>query len=293
MSLILPLRSPRSARNYKRIWMDEGSPLTVYTNQLRAALALELAARQAGEVLIESAYLYSTPFVGPSLRKLQEAGARRIIVLPMFPQCSGTTTGAIYDQVGVALRSWRNLPDLRLISDYHAEPGYIAALANSVREHWQKHERTQHLLLSFHGIPERCVTLGDPYERHCRKTAALLAEALGLEANAWTLSFQSRFGNARWLSPATDLILAGMPGLGIKSVTVICPGFSVDCLETLEEIAIGGQEIFMHAGGESFQYVPALNGRTDHAQALAGVLLGTPPAAPALAATARAASGRS
>jgi ferrochelatase len=286
MILILPLRSPRSARNYRRIWMDDGSPLTVYSRQLRDALELELDAQLGGEVLIDSAFLYSEPGVAKSLQRLQDAGARRIIVLPLFPQCSGTTTGAVYDQVGATLRGWRDLPNLRLISDYHADPGYIGALANSVREHWQQHERTEHLLMSFHGIPERCVQRGDPYERQCRATAALLAAALDLQASEWTLSFQSRFGNARWLSPPTDSTLAELPGKGVRSLTVLCPGFAVDCLETLEEIAIGGREIFMHAGGERFQYVNSLNGRADHAQALARLLLDAAPAPAALPAAA-------
>jgi ferrochelatase len=271
--VILPLRSPRSARNYRRVWMDGGSPLAVHSRRLRLALELELEARLPGAVLVESAFLYSEPFLPATLRKLRDAGARRIVVLPLFPQASGTTTGPVYDQVGAALRDWRALPDLQLIADYHDDAAYIDALANSVREHWQQHGRTAHLLMSFHGIPQRCVDRGDRYADQSRATAARLAAALELGASEWTLTFQSRFGKAQWLTPATDRVLAEFPGRGVRSLTVICPGFAVDCLETLEEIAIGGREIYLHAGGEQFQYVPALNDRGDHARALARLVL--------------------
>jgi ferrochelatase len=271
--VILPLRSPRSARNYRRVWMDSGSPLAVHSQRLRHALELELEARLPGAVVLESAFLYSKPFLPDALRKLRAAGARRIVVLPLFPQASGTTTGAVYDQVGAALRDWRALPSLQLIGDYHDDDAYIDALANSVREHWQQHGRTAHLLISFHGIPQRCVDRGDAYAGQCRATAARLAAALDLGAAAWTLSFQSRFGKARWLGPATDRVLAEFPARGVRSLTVVCPGFAVDCLETLEEIAIAGREIFLHAGGTQFQYVPALNDRGDHARAMARLVL--------------------
>ncbi len=271
--VILPLRSPRSARNYRRVWMDGGSPLAVHSQRLRQALELELEVRLPGAVVVESAFLYSEPFLPATLSKLRAAGARRIVVLPLFPQASGTTTGPVYDQASAALREWRALPSLHLIGDYHADDAYIDALANSVREHWQQHGRTAHLLMSFHGIPQRCVDRGDPYGEQCRATAVRLAAALGLGAAEWTLSFQSRFGKARWLAPATDRMMAEFPGKGVRSVTVICPGFAVDCLETLEEIAIGGRETYLHAGGEQFQYVPALNDRGDHARALARLVL--------------------
>jgi len=267
--VILPLRAPRSARNYRRVWMDDGSPLAVYARRLHAALEMELEAQRPGAVALESAFLYSEPQLRAALERLRAADASRIVVLPLFPQCSGTTTGAVYDQVGAELREWRALPDVSLIGDYHDHPDYIAALANSVREHWQQHGRTAQLLMSFHGIPQRCVQRGDPYEQHCRQTANLLAAALELGASDWSLSFQSRFGSARWLGPPTDQVLAGLPRSGVRSLTVICPGFAVDCLETLEEIAVEGREIYLHAGGEQFQYVPALNDRDDHARALA------------------------
>jgi ferrochelatase len=271
--VILPLRSPRSARNYRRVWLDGGSPLAVYSQRLRQALELELEARLPGAVVVERAFLYSEPFLPDTLRRLRAAGARRIVVLPLYPQASGTTTGPVYDQVGATWREWRSFPSLHLIGDYHDDDAYIDALADSVREHWQQHGRTAQLLMSFHGIPQRCVDRGDRYAGQCRATAARLAAALGLGASDWTLSFQSRFGKARWLTPATDQVLAELPARGVRSLTVLCPGFAVDCLETLEEIAIGGREIYLHAGGEQFQYVPALNDRGDHARALARLVL--------------------
>ena len=272
--LILPLRAPRSARNYRKVWMDDGSPLAVFSQRLRHALELELEAQLPGAVAVESAFLYSEPQLRDALRKLRAAGARRLVVLPLFPQASGTTTGPVYDQVGASLRAWRTLPDLQLIGAYYDDAGYITALANSVREHWQQHGRTAQLLMSFHGIPQRCVQRGDAYETQCRQTASLLTTALELRASDWSLSFQSRFGKARWLGPATEHVLAELPGRGVRTLTVICPGFAVDCLETLEEIALRGREIYLHAGGEQFQYVPALNDRGDHARALAQRVLG-------------------
>jgi len=271
--LVLPLRSPRSARLYRRVWMDGGSPLAVHSQRLRQALELELEAQLPGAVAVESAFLYSEPYLPAALSKLRAAGARRIVVLPLYPQASGATTGAVYDQTGASLRGWRALPDLHLIGDYHADAGYIGALANSVREHWQQNGRTARLLVSFHGIPQRSVDNGDAYAEQCQATAQRLAAVLELGPDEWALGFQSRFGKARWLTPATDSLLAELPAKGVRSLTVICPGFAVDCLETLEEIAIRGREIFLHAGGAQFQYVPALNDRGDHARALARLVM--------------------
>jgi ferrochelatase len=204
---------------------------------------------------------------------MREAGVRRLIVLPLFPQSSGSTTGAVYDQVARALRSWRALPELRYVAGYHADADYISALAASLSEHWQLHGRAGHVLMSFHGIPQSYVARGDRYGDECRQTAVQLAAALDLAPRDWSLSFQSRFGANRWLTPATDRSLRELPRRGIRAVTVICPGFAADCLETLEEIALTGREIFLLAGGERFDYVPALNGRAAHAGALARLIL--------------------
>ena len=270
--LVLPLRAPRSARKYRRIWQPEGSPLLLNTSKLRAALERELAALRGG-MRVEQAFLYSPPSVAQSLEALRNAGVRRLIVLPLFPQSSGSTTGAVYDQVARALRAWRALPELRYIAGYHAEADYISALAASVGDHWRLHGRGAHLLMSFHGIPQSYVARGDRYGDECRQTAVQLAAALDLAPRDWSLSFQSRFGANRWLTPATDRSLRELPRRGIRAVTVLCPGFAADCLETLEEIALAGRATFLHSGGEHFDYVPALNGRSDHAAALARLIL--------------------
>jgi ferrochelatase len=274
--LVLPLRAPRSARKYRQIWQPEGSPLQLNTAKLRAALERELAALRGG-MRIELAFLYSQPSVLQSLEVLRNAGVRRLMVLPLFPQSSGSTTGAVYDQVGKALRAWRALPELRYIAGYHADTGYISALAASVGDHWRLHGRGAHLLMSFHGIPQSYVARGDRYGDECRQTAAQLAAALDLAPRDWSLSFQSRFGANRWLTPATDRSLRELPRRGIRAVSVLCPGFAADCLETLEEIAFAGREIFLQSGGEHFDYVPALNGRSDHAGALARLIARSSP----------------
>jgi protoporphyrin/coproporphyrin ferrochelatase len=270
--LVLPLRSPRSARKYREIWLEQGSPLLLNTSRLREALVRELGNARAG-IRVEQAFLYSPPFVAPTLEALRAAGIRRLLVLPLFPQSSGSTTGAVYDQVGDALRDWRALPQLRFIASYFGESEYISALASSVREHWSLHGRNGHLLMSFHGIPLSYVLGGDSYADECQATAARLAAALDLQPQDWSLSFQSRFGANRWLTPATDATLTQLPGRGLRAVTLVCPGFAADCLETLEEIALTGRELFLAAGGERFDYITALNGRADHARALAQVIL--------------------
>ena len=271
--VIAPLRAPRSAARYREIWLPDGSPHAVYTAQLRAALQAELDARSPGAAQVTEAFMYSDPDVPSGIAKLRAAGARQIIVLPAFPQVSGTTTGAVFDAVGRALHRWRDLPDLRYVPGYADQPAYIAALAASMREHWQQHGRSQLLVMSFHGIPQRCVTRGDPYAVQCATTARLLAAALQLGSGQWALTYQSRFGGGRWLEPATFAELAALPGRGTRSVTVCCPGFSVDCLETLEEINMAGREVFGRAGGERFDYVAALNARPDHARALADLIM--------------------
>jgi protoporphyrin/coproporphyrin ferrochelatase len=271
-TVVLPLRAPRSAHKYRQIWQSEGSPLLLYTTKLREALQRELQGLH-GQMRVEQAFLYSPPFVGPTLDALRAAGVQRLIVLPLFPQGSGSTTGAVYDQVARALRRWRALPQLRYIGSYHADADYIRALAASLGDHQRLQGRGGHLLLSFHGIPLSYVIRGDRYADECRQTAAQLAAALHLEARDWSLAFQSRFGANRWLTPATDRTLAELPRRGVKAVTVMCPGFAADCLETLEEIALTGRNTFLKAGGERFDYVPALNARSDHAGALARLIV--------------------
>jgi len=239
---------------------------------LRAELTSTLAQNMLAPLSIELGMLYSQPSVSEALGRLRESGAQRILVLPMFPQYCGATTGAVYDQVNAELRRWRWLPELRFVAEYHDDPGYIEALRASVAQHWETNGQTRHLLMSFHGIPERSFHQGDPYFCKCQKTARLLADELLLRDAQWSVSFQSRFGPAGWLRPYTSSVLAEMPGRGIREVTVVCPGFAVDCLETLEEIDMENREIFMRAGGQQYQYVPALNVRTEHARFLSELI---------------------
>jgi ferrochelatase len=268
--LILPFRPARVAHKYRRIWSPSGSPLLSLSERLRAGLMGTLAQRMLAPFSVELGMLYGYPTVPQALARLRESGAQRLLVLPLFPQYCGATTGAAYDQVTAELRRWRWLPELRLVAEYHDQPEYIDALRASVLEHWQVHGRTRHLLISFHGIPERNFHRGDPYFCKCQKTARLLAEELLLRDGEWSVSFQSRFGPAGWLKPYTSEVLAQLPGRGVRDVTVICPGFAVDCLETLEEIAIENRDNFLRAGGQRFEYVPALNERAEHARFLAG-----------------------
>jgi ferrochelatase len=270
--IILRTRPRLSARKYRRIWTPEGSPLAILSEQLRSKLTGTLAQRVLAPFSLELGMLYSRPSVGEALERLRESGAQRILVVPLFPQYCGASTGSVYDQVTAELRRWRWLPELRFIAEYHDNPGYIEALRTSVEQHWQAHGRTQHLLMSFHGVPERYFHQGDPYFCKCQKTARLLADELMLKETEWSVSFQSRVGPVKWLQPYTSDVVAQMPARGIDQLTVICPGFAIDCLETLEEIEIENHQSFLRAGGRRFQYVPALNARAEHARLLANLI---------------------
>ena len=270
--VILPWRPRRVARKYRLIWSPGGSPLRDLSERLRAELTAVLAQRMLAPLSVELGMLYSAPDVGGALQRLRDSGAQRILVLPLFPQYCGATTGAVFDQVSAELRRWRGVPELHFIADYHDHPGYIDALRASVSEHWQAHGRTGHLLMSFHGVPERYVQQGDPYFERCQSTARLLADELLLRDGEWSVSFQSRFGPAGWLKPYTSTVLTAMPARGVREVTLLCPGFAVDCLETLEEIDLENRAAFMRAGGVRYHYVPALNARPGHANCLADLI---------------------
>jgi ferrochelatase len=267
---ILPLRPLRVVHKYRRIWTPEGSPLLTFSRSLAAALQARLGEERGTPVPVALGMLYSTPGVAAGLAQLRSAGAQRIVVLPLFPQYSGTTTAAAFDQVGDALREWRFLPELAFIPDYHAEAPYLDALAASVRA--ARTPDSEHLLITFHGIPQRYVTDGDPYRRRCEATAQLLTERLGMAPSDWTLSFQSRVGPQQWLQPYTDDTVKALAARGIRRLTAVCPGFAIDCLETLEEIAVDYAEQFVAAGGERLDYVPALNATDAHVAALSSLL---------------------
>ena len=268
--IILRIRPSRSAEAYRKIWTEDGSPLLVHSRNLADGVRERLAGR--GDCLVELGMTYGQPSIASSIDKLQTAGARRLLVVPLYPQYSGTTTASVFDAVSNKLQTMRWIPEARFINQYHDEDGYIRALASSIREYWQQHGRGDHLLLSFHGVPKYTLDGGDPYYCHCQKSGRLLAESLELGEDDWTLSFQSRVGREEWLQPYTDVTVAELGKRGVGRLDVACPGFSTDCLETLEEIAMQNAEFFTAAGGKSLHYVPALNARTDHVDFLAGLV---------------------
>jgi ferrochelatase len=267
--VILLLRPSRSAHAYQQVWTDRGSPLLFHSQDIVNALQSRLAERMSGNVRVELAMTYGEPSIETGLNHLHAAGARRIILLPLFPQYSGTTTAAAFDAVVAAITRRRWVPEMRFINHYHDDADFIAANASNIREHWEQHGKGEHLLFSFHGLPRSNLDKGDPYHCQCLKTARLVGEALGLGKGNWSVAFQSRVGREEWLQPYTEDVLQKMGGDKVASVDVVCPGFAADCLETLEEIAIRYAELFVGAGGENLNYIPALNARNDHVAMLA------------------------
>ena len=262
--LILPLRPRKLAHAYAAIWTPQGSPLLAISRAQQAGLQRRLG----DEIPVALGMRYGNPSIAAALDELRERGARRILVLPLYPQYSATTTAAVFDEVFAQLRPLRWWPELRLINGYHDLPAYIDALADSVRAHWQAQGGPRHLLMSFHSIPLQCLERGDPYYCFCQKTARLLANALQLAPDRWSLSFQSRLGRAKWLTPYTDRTIDRLAREGVGELDVICPGFPADCLETLEEVSLRYGEQFRAAGGKALRYVPALNDGAGHLQML-------------------------
>jgi len=271
--IILRTRPARSARLYRKVWTADGSPLLHIARRQSELLQQQLERQWPGRTRVALGMRYGRPSIAAALDELRVAGARQVLVLPLYPQNSCSTTASTLDAVAAALRERRDVPALNFVADYHADAGYIDALAASVREARQDCEPVQLLLFSFHGTPERFRREGDPYYQHCLTTARLTAGCLGLNNDEWQVSFQSRFGREPWLQPYTDEVLRQLPAAGVKRVQVICPGFAADCLETLEEIAGENREVFLRAGGEAFQYIPALNDRSDHIAALAAIVV--------------------
>jgi len=267
---ILPFRPKRLAHAYGSIWTEQGSPLLAISRSIGAALGPQLSANAQTPVHVAIGMRYGNPSVASALDELVAKNVRRIVVLPLYPQYSASATASAFDAVWKWLAQQRWVPELRTITSYHDHPGYIEALANSVRAHWAKQGRTAHLLISFHGIPQRYVLSGDPYYCQCQKTGRLLAEALQLAPDDYSIAFQSRLGKEPWLFPYTDLHLPELAKRGIRRVDTICPGFSADCLETLEEVAIRYRELFATLGGE-LHYIPALNDSAEHIAAIAGI----------------------
>lgn len=271
--IILPFRPKRTAVGYQKLWREYGdSPLRVIGAQQLEALQ-RYVQQQGGDVpLLRTAMTYGEPALPTVIDELCAQGVEHILVLPLYPQYSATTTGPIYDRVAALFQTRRNIPSLSVLKQYFDHPLYIDALAQSVRAHWQQHGRAQRLLMSFHGIPRRNVELGDPYLSQCETTAQLLAQNLGLRAEEWSLSFQSRLGRAEWLQPYTSAVMQQWGEAKLASIDVICPAFAADCLETLEEIAIENRHIFEHAGGGEFHYIPCLNASAPHIVLLAQLI---------------------
>jgi ferrochelatase len=270
--VILRRRPAASAKLYESVWEKDGSPLLSISKQQQHALQQEMSVRFNGPVHVELAMRYGNPSILKGLQALRSKGARRLLVFPLYPQYSAATTATSYDAVSAEMKRWRWIPEIRFINHYHDHPRYIKALAQSVRAHWEEHGRNEKLMMSFHGLPKRNLELGDPYHCQCHKTGRLLAEALGLKKEEWVLTFQSRFGRAEWLKPYTDKTLESLAKSGVKGVDVVCPGFSVDCLETLQEIALENKEVFEEAGGKQYSYIPALNADGEHIQVLADLI---------------------
>ena len=272
--LIVPLRSPKSAKKYASIWMTDGSPLKVWTEKQAKLLRGALGAR-GHDVAVAYAMRYGNPSIAAVLDRLKAENCERILVLQLYPQYSATTTASSFDAINAWCRNVRNVPEFRFVKHYHDDPGYIDALAKRIVAFREKNGVTfgsaSKLVMSFHGLPKRNSALGDPYEGECLATARLIAARLGLKGGEWVATFQSRFGKAEWLQPYTASTLATLPAGGVKNVDICCPGFPADCLETLEEIAIEGKEIFMVAGGKTYRYIPCLNNDPTWIAALATI----------------------
>jgi len=270
--LILPLRPRIVARAYAHIWTPEGSPLLATSLRQVAALQKQLAQTLGAEIPVRIGMGYGNPSLLSALGELRDAGCTRVIMLPLYPQYSSPTVGSAGDALANALASDANLPTTRLAGPYHDAPLYIAALAAQVQRFWETNARSQHLMMSFHGLPQRYVDNGDPYQSHCQETADLLAAALKLAPEDWTITYQSRFGREKWLTPYTDATLRQWGRQGLASVDVVCPAFATDCLETLEEIAMQNRGFFQAAGGGEFHYIPALNDSPEHIVMLGSII---------------------
>jgi len=271
--IILRIRPRRSALKYQKIWTEAGSPLLSISQAQSQALQKVVDAHFVGPIRVALGMRYGNPSIAAALEQLRQANARRILILPLYPQYSGAATGSSFDAVADVLKRWRWVPDVRFISHYHDQPAYIRALAEQIKNYWSKQGTPDKLLFSFHGIPKRFFIAGDPYHCECHKTARLVAAQLDLNEEKWQVVFQSRFGREEWLKPYTDHTLTALGKAGLKRVDIICPGFAADCLETLEEISQENRQIFLQAGGKAFHYIPALNDNVEHIQALLDLVI--------------------
>ena len=262
--VILNIRPKRSAKAYSTVWTDRGSPLMFHTQDQADALRTKLEQKYGENIVVEFAMRYGSPSVDSVIDNMLKQGVRKLLVLPLYPQYCASTMASTFDAVAASLAKKRLIPELRFINHYHDFPTYIQAVADKIRLHWEVNGRADKLIFTYHGIPKRYLLNGDPYHCECYKTSRLLAENLGLSEDEYLVSFQSRFGREEWLQPYTDKTLKALPKEGVKSVQLVCPGFSADCLETIEEIGIENRDYFMEAGGERYEYIPALNAQTSH-----------------------------
>jgi protoporphyrin/coproporphyrin ferrochelatase len=269
--VILNIRPGRSAKAYRSVWTERGSPLLFHTQDQTDALRDAMTRIHGDDVIVEFAMRYGSPSIPDVLQGMMERGVRKLLVLPLYPQYSCSTTASTFDALAADFTRRRWLPELRMINHYHDHPAYISAIADSVRAYRAEHGSADILLFSFHGVPQRYLDEGDPYHCECLKTSRLIAAELGLPEEAYKTTFQSRFGREEWLKPYTDAILQELPAQGIKSVQVIAPGFAADCLETLEELAVENRDYFIEAGGKQYQYIPCLNSSPGHIAALAKI----------------------
>jgi len=266
--IILNTRPKRSAEAYREVWTARGSPLLYHLQDQVSGIQQRLTQSIGERIMVRGAMRYGKPSIGSVLEEMARAGVQRLVVMPLYPQYGGPTTGSTFDDLAEDFKRRRWLPDLRFISSYHDDPGYIGALVTSIEQHWSTHGRADKLIFSYHGMPERYLQNGDPYHCQCHKTTRLVAEALSLSQDDFLTTFQSRFGREEWLKPYTDDTLKVLPDQGTQSVQIICPGFSADCLETIEEIGMENRDYFIEAGGERYEYISCLNAEPNHLDAL-------------------------
>jgi ferrochelatase len=270
--VVLPFRPIRTARNYRKIWLHEGSPLAVYSGRLAARVGAVLKARLGDGIRVELGMTYGNPSIAGAVTALAEQNAKKLLVLPLYPQYCSSTTGSVFDETAKVLQRWRWLPETRFVNDYHRDPGYIGALAGSIENHWKQAGERSHLVFSYHGIPVDYVKEGDPYQAQAEATTRLVVARLGLTAGEFSHCYQSRFGSVVWLQPYTADTLKELAQRGLRKLTVVSPSFAVDCLETLEEVAIEYRDKFLELGGEQLSLVPCLNDDERHAAALADIV---------------------
>jgi ferrochelatase len=270
--IVLRVRPKRKAEDYKRIWGEDGAPLLAISKRQQTAMTEILQSRLQGQIHVALAMRYGNPSIVGVLAQLRQKNVQRLLVFPLYPQYSATTTASVFDAVTGELQRWRWIPELRFIQRYHDHPDYIRVLSESIRNYRQNEGEVQKLLFSFHGIPKDYYQAGDPYPDECQATANRVAEQLDLHQDQWQLAFQSRFGAQEWVKPYTMETLKQWGSEGVESVQVVCPAFSADCLETLEEIAEENRDAFLHAGGKRYAYIPALNDTPDHIQMLADLV---------------------